>query len=361
MDIMFKMKIISLSHLILATLLLIPTSSWAQNNFVEPEDFLVSDECSAYSSIRKQSNESRLKIGKHYKAYAENKANNATHALIDVAGKRKWVSLACGNYPHGKPAFRDTSQTTAKPKECLPFFDNSNATVRVSKGGTVDITPKPPKLEPFGVAVNQICGPAGKVTHREEFKQLMLNHQEVLNSLMKFTQGKVFAKRSPHSNTDDYLEDLMEAWYQNDGFDHIFCGEPKSAKKIGGLHYHGRYLQLQESGEACRLPNHHQNEVVPGVIYTMGVKMKRANGGWAKFNYKGYGLTMSAADILMAVTKAFAENPSNRKSDGCLLKIRDDGANFTAVFYRGSQGIRTFYPDATPGRGKRCANSITLN
>ena len=30
----------------------------------------------------------------------------------------------------------------------------------------------------------------------------------------------------------------------------------------------------------------------------MGVRMKRADGGWAEFGTKGYGLTFSAADMI---------------------------------------------------------------
>ena len=81
----------------------------------------------------------------------------------------------------------------------------------------------------------------------------------------------------------------------------------------------------------------------------MGVTLKTADGNLARHATKGYGLTLSASDMLKVVTRAFAENPSSGKdSTACLLPITDDGKSFTTVFVRRAAGIRTFYPDATP-------------
>ncbi|MEY2840241.1 MAG: hypothetical protein RJB60_2540, partial [Pseudomonadota bacterium] len=130
-----------------------------------------------------------------------------------------------------------------------------------------------------------------------------------------------------------------------------FCGETEGEKKIGGLHFVGRYVQLQKSGEACRLPNFKSNEVVPGSIYSMGVKMKKANGQFISHEIKGYGLTYSAAEILKAGTRALAENPtSSSSSTACLQRVSDGPTQYTMVFVRRKQGVRTFYPDATPDK-----------
>jgi len=177
----------------------------------------------------------------------------------------------------------------------------------------------------------------------------------------------VVAARGVRGATRDYLEDLTDAWFAIAAFDHIFCGEPAAnGGKIGGLHFHGRYLDLQKEGSACRMSNYAQNEVVPGVIYTMGVMMKNASGTFVRDARKGYGLTTSAEDIFKIVTRAFAENPTtSSESTGCLLPVTDDGQRFTAVFVRRAAGIRTFYPDATPNaRGTTqnppCAAEITI-
>ncbi len=91
--------------------------------------------------------------------------------------------------------------------------------------------------------------------------------------------------------------------------------------------------------------------------------MKRADGGWASFHIRGYGLTLSAADLIKIITRAFAENPtSSNSSSGCLLDVTDGGVNFTTVFVRRAKGIRTFFPDATPDVGgtQPCAAPIVL-
>jgi hypothetical protein len=308
-----------------------------------------------------------LEINKSYTAYGENKATAASHAHIDVGGQRKWVSLACGAYDGDKPPFVNQPGTNGQPSgpsaECLPFFDDENNVVVVGVGGNVDITPPAPEIQPFGAAVNAACGAPGKITREAEFKQLLQDHPDVLSDLMAYTGGKVFASRPAHQDTDAYLEDLAEAWYAIDAFDHIFCGEPTSANSIGGLHYHGRYQQLQASGEACRMANFDQNEVVTGSIYTMGVRMKRADGGWAEFATKGYGLTLSAADLIKVVTRSFSENPtSSTSSTACILDVTDAGTHFKAVFVRRAGGIRTFYPDATPDVGGTppCSSPMVL-
>ncbi|WP_407891223.1 EndoU domain-containing protein [Scytonema sp. NUACC26] len=45
-----------------------------------------------------------------------------------------------------------------------------------------------------------------------------------------------------------FLEDLTNIWFNVKGFDHVFCGEPVAGGSIDGLHYVGRYVELQEKG-----------------------------------------------------------------------------------------------------------------
>lgn len=247
--------------------------------------------------------------------------------------------------------------------KCLPFFDDVDNPVKVKVGGNVDISPPAPALNAFDQAVNTTCGKAGKVVSRDEFKGLFQQHPDVLQRLMAFTGNKVFADRPARSEPAPYLQDLTDAWFNIKAFDHIFCGEPGEEGKIGGLHFHGRYLQLQQSGEACRMNNFRQNEVVPGVIYTMGVEMLTADGQIARHSTKGYGITLNAEDIFKIVTRAFAENPTpSRDSTACLLPVTDDGKQFIAVFVRRANGIRTFYPDATPSRDEpSCTQAISTD
>jgi hypothetical protein len=356
------------ADLLLCALLVTAFEAGAQANFVEPASFVVLVPCQAVNSIRNRTGAVDLEVDKAYVAYGENKAVGGSHVHIGFGGSRKWVSLECGDYEGRRPDFMSRPEggggTPVQPStECLSFFDALHNPVHVAVGGNADITPSAPPIEPFGHAVNAVCGAPGKQTTEAEFKQLMRDHPQVLADVMAYTGGKVFADRDALSDPAAYLEDLAEAWYAVSAFDHIFCGETKGSSKVGGLHYHGRYQQLQASGDACRLPNHPQNEVVDGSIYTMGVRMKRPSGGWAQSSYKGYGLTFSAADILKLATRALTENPT-RSSDstGCILAVNDGGTRYDMVFVRRARGIRTFYPDATPdfSEDPPCAGLLVL-
>jgi hypothetical protein len=359
---------ISLSIGVMGCILGMPAQ--AETRFPQPRKFTVEQPCEAYGSLKKQTNASALRVGSAYIAYAENKQANATHALIDVDNQNtnKWVALSCGHYadtPNNANAVPiPAPDARSKPaNQCLPFFDNENNIVKLKAGQPADITPPLPSLNAFDKAVNQVCGKAGKTVTANEFRDLLRAHPDALKHIQSFTAGKVFADRPAASSTDAYLNELTEAWFNVQAFNHIFCGEPKANGPVDGLHFIGRYVQLQESGEACRMDNYRQNEVVPGVLYSMGMSVHLPNGGTARSSIKGYGLTLNAEDILKSATKAFSENPTaSQSSTACLLPTTDDGKSFTSVFVRRYNGIRTFYPDATPDTRKNpaCQAAVSL-
>jgi hypothetical protein len=347
------------------TLLLICHGAFAQVFFNQPREFVLDHACAAYTSLKKKTTPQTLETGKTYTALGENKQPGATHAFLQLSGGNKWVELSCGHYTNGGTNSPNTNAGTAAAATgnagCSPFFDNIDNPVKIKFGGTVDITPPLPPLNDFDRAVNNTCGSVGKIVPVEEFKALLRNNPAVLQRIMAFTQHRVYANRPARDSAEAYLQDLAEAWFTLKAFDHIMCGEPQSGGAIGGLHFIGRYVQLQQTGEACRMSNFRQNEVVPDVLYSMGAMMKAANGGEARSSIKGYGLTLSAEDILKTATRAFTENPtSSTESTACMLPVSDDGKNFTVVFVRRASGIRTFYPDATPSpTDPACASSIS--
>jgi len=333
-------------------------AAMAQVLFDTPRTFQLTQSCPAHVSIRTQRGAETLSPGQPFTALEENRARNPTHVLLALNSGRKWVALNCGHYGSTPPV-----PLPAPATACLPFFDRENNPVRVRVGGPADITPPPPALDAFGQAVTAVCGPPGQVVTAGAFQALMRRHPAVLTRTRQFTAGRVFAGRPAHTGNDGYLADLAEAWFAVHAFEHIFCGEPQANGPIGGLHYAGRYLQLQQNGQACRMDNLRQNEVVPGVIYSMGVVMKTLDGHLSRSSIKGYGLTLSAEDLLKAATAAFAANPgaSRQKSTACLLPVQDDGHAFQAVFVRRQTGIRTFYPDATPdARTPACSQPVRL-
>lgn len=236
--------------------------------------------------------------------------------------------------------------------ELLPFFDNQDNPVPVNypRGAKLDITPPAPQLNSFDKAVLKTCGSIGTRVQPSQFQQLLSNHPKVLANIQQATNGELRPSRKSKS---EFLQDLTNIWFKNQGFEHIFCGEIYNENDIGGLHFYGRYLQLQNQKIGGRLPvNPGRQEVVPGIIYTMGVIIKQPNRT-VRDEIKGYGYLTNAEELLVDVTKVFKQQGNTEGA--CIYQQldKDTGKIFPTVFVRKNQGIITFYPDATP-QGKRC-------
>ncbi len=238
-----------------------------------------------------------------------------------------------------------SSPSLVSAEEFLPFFDNIENPVNVKFGGIQDLTPPPPVLNKFDTAVNQLCGELGTVVTPIQFKTMFNSFPNVLSNIKNNVGGYIFPNRI--SNTE-FLEDLTNLWFNTEGFDHVFCGEPAETK-IGGLHYAARYLDLQNRGIAGILPKSvSKSEVEPGAIYSFGVRMK-VGERFVNDPFKGYGYTLNAEDILTIAAKAYKNNPSLEPTPkACLLTVTDNGKTFANIFVTKKGSIRTFYPDATP-------------
>lgn len=236
----------------------------------------------------------------------------------------------------------------------LPFFDDRNnpVTVSVPAGQKVDMTPPPPPLNEFDRAVLKTCGPFGNRVKPESFKQLLVQHPDVLRQIKQAVGGYLHPSRSSDSA---FLDDLTTIWFNRRGFEHIFCGEISGENKLGGLHFAGRYLQLQNEKIAGRLPNNSKREeVIPGVAYTLGVEIKKGDRS-VRTNLKSYPYISDAREILLEATKAFK---SQKNTDGaCIYNVRDKdtGKSYPAILVKNSSAIITFYSEVTP-KGNACKN-----
>lgn len=248
-----------------------------------------------------------------------------------------------------------TGAQPAPNQKLLPFFDNENNPVPVGfpSGQQLDITPPPPQLNAFDEAVVKTCGAIGSTVNPNQLKQLLRTHPDVLQKIQQATGGEL---RPGRKRPSDFLQDLTNVWSKRKGFAHIFCGEIYNANDIGGLHFYGRYLQLQNQGIGGRLPNNEQRqEVVPGTIYTMGVEIRQGERRITDV-IKGYGYLSNAEEMLIDATRAF-KNQGNLEG-ACILNVRDTetGKTIPSVFVRKESAIVTYYPDATP-QGRRCNGS----
>jgi hypothetical protein len=236
----------------------------------------------------------------------------------------------------------------------LPFFDREDNPVPVGfpPGQQLDISPPPPKLNAFDQAVLNICGSIGTRVSPNQFQRLLSYYPDVLDKLQTVTGGELRPGRKTKS---EFLQDLTNIWFKRQGFEHIFCGEIYNENDIGGLHFYGRYLQLQNQGIGGRLENNQaREEVVPGVIYTMGVVINQGNRKVTDV-IKGYGYLSNAQEMLLDATKIF--KLQGNTEGACIYNVRDweTGKTFSTVFVRKEKAIVTFYPDATPN-GQPCKN-----
>jgi hypothetical protein len=231
-------------------------------------------------------------------------------------------------------------------KRLLPFFDHlDNPDLHhFPPGVEVDITPPPPHLAVFDRDVLQVCGNIGHRVYAEDFQSLLSYYPDILQRIQQSVDGEIFPGRN---STAEFLADLTEIWFKHHGFEHIFCGNIRKGK-IKGMHYVGRYLQLQEQGLAGKLPhNQSQEEVIPGAAYTIGVLLRYGNQVLID-RRTGYALVTDAAELLIAATQAF--KAQNRSDYVCTFPVvdADSGKTYPAVFVKKDDAIVTFYPDVTP-------------
>lgn len=295
----------------------------------------------------------RISNGQRYEAVGFN-SNQRQFILIRIPGanpERRWVSSACGNFSENistpKPNTEPPLSSTLKP-----FFDISDNPEQhgFPPGQLADITPPPPLLSAFDKEVLKTCGVIGSKVKATDFKQLMLNHPDVLEEIQQAVGGQLLPVRSTRA---EFIDDLTAIWSKREGFEHIFCGELERPRKIGGLHFVGRYLQLQNEAIAGRLDkNLAKEEVIPGVVYTLGVVVKKGDRTWID-DLKGYPFVTDAKEMLLTVTKAYKDR--GNAQGACLLPVVDPDTrkSYSAVFVKDRDAIVTFYPDATPS-GKRC-------
>lgn len=166
------------------------------------------------------------------------------------------------------------STSPSLPAGSVPLFDDINNPVSgLAYGSPADVTPPAPNLNSFDTAVVNLCSVPGTVVSRTGFQSMMQNNPTVLANVKAYVGGYLQVGRT--SDTD-FLNDLTDLWFNVAGFDHVFCGEPVQGGSIGGLHFVGRYVELQNKGLAGRLNNNtFREEVVPNTVYTPVVSLSR--------------------------------------------------------------------------------------
>jgi hypothetical protein len=302
--------------------------------------FIADERCQAFDSIRRQTNPGGVLTvsGQSYNARALNR-ENGDFVLIDVPGanpRSRWVSVTCGDLFRG-PEQPDPDSGT--PAAFTPFFDTEDR--------PNDPTPRPPTLNAFDQAMLQVCGNWGSRPTLEAFRA-KLDEPALAADVDRIFQALDGSIRGERRELKQFKDELAAVWFAEDGFRHVFCGEP-SEQTIGGLHFVGRYLQMQEQGWGGLAAQCNATEIVPPV-FTFGVRFRTPSGRIGTACPKGYALNLDASEILINATKAFKLMlPRSSGKAMCLFQVTEPNVSpFLAVFVIKGEAVRTFFPDASP-------------
>jgi hypothetical protein len=307
--------------------------------FFELSGVFVPDErCQAFDSIRRRTNPGNVLTvpGQSYNVRGLNK-EDGDFVQIDVSGAvpgARWVDITCGDL------FRGSDPPDPPPAGTfVPFFDSNDQ--------PNDPTPPPPALSAFDGAMLRVCGDWGTRPTQAAFRTA-LDDASLDADVTRIHQALGGSILSPQGGLKQFKDELASVWFEQDGFRHIFCGEP-TEQTIGGLHFVGRYLEMQEKGWGGLAAQCNKTEIEPPV-YTFGVSFLTPGGRVRTACPKGYGLNLDAIEILVEATKAFKLMLSRTSGKAmCLHRVAEPNTRpYLAVFVIKSNAVRTFYPDASP-------------
>jgi hypothetical protein len=312
--------------------------------FFEISGVFVADErCQALDSIRRETNPGNIVTvpSQSYTARALNR-EDGDWVFVDVPGAsppRRWVNTACGELFQSDTPPRP-APAPAPSAELRPFFDDRD-------DGPGDPTPRAPTLGAFDRAMLDVCGDWGSNPRAAAFRAVLDRPQLAadVERILKALSGAVTGEARDLAR---FKDELTTAWFDEQGFRHIFCGEP-SGGNLGGLHFAGRYLEMQEKGWGGLADRCNTTEIAPP-IYTFGVRYRIARGGLREACPKGYPLDLDASGILIEATRALkAMLPKASGKAMCLHRVATAGKpDYLAVFVIKNSAVRTFYPDASP-------------
>ena len=227
--------------------------------------------------------------------------------------------------------------------KCMQFFDSDPST---------HAQPEAPSLERFGKSILRACGPIRGCVSEREFEALICDHLDELD--------KFLPKKWKNFSRPEIVAKLKQIWFKHNGFNHVFCGEWED-RTINGLHYRGRYLQLQTENTACYTKSSDE-EILDDHIYTIGVTSADGANTHSK---KGYALQQSATELFILGISAF-EKCIQDEGDWKPYKTTFDKSFYikslsaeAEIHYRvickattpndaTTYGILTIYPDVTP-------------
>lgn len=291
-----------------------------------------SRDCEAYSAKRDLSNPGNIRLELSREYPLQSRSGDWVRIRVEEAQpKGRWVRADCGHI----------SMAVAEKPSFKPFFDDELVAGQ-------DPAPPVPDLDAFDRAVLVLCGDWGARPKSGDFVTMLLTvFPEEADALAVALDYTILTRQASLAG---FVHELTDVWFRENGFVHVFCGEPR-ARTLGGFHFDGRYLQAQRAGWAGIL-----NEVqclkqdVQSPVYAVGTAYLRPDGSVGQACPKSYGLGERARDILRNGAQALKQVlPQAGLAKGNLACLTDAGNTpFRQVFVARNKAVVTLYPDTSP-------------
>jgi len=309
-------------------------------------EFVASDPCPATLTLQ-EINPGRVQLepGRAYRTLAlDQRGGGWVRIIIPEARPRvRWADLDCGEYRADEGTLRFS-----------PFFDQRNNPVYVDhpRGSRLDITPQPPQVSPLEEHLLALCGYPGDYPEPGAFRSLIGGDAHLLADLSEALGCQAGATDCGHEAILDRVTDL---WFLADGFRRVFCGE-LGPTRLDGPHYRAAYLQFQRRGwGGLMAPHKGREEIIPGIIYSIGVEHEWRGRRVGTPVSPGYFYTLDGAELLVHGTRAITLLGAPATKQACRYTMSDSrtGNTFNSVVIGKDGGLRTFYPTALADRTLR--------
>lgn len=289
-------------------------------------DFIAARDCPAWHSLARRDNPGMVRLvpGERYALEGLNRADGDYLRLrVETAQPvQRWVARDCGEIvsPQDEAAF-------------APIF-----------GAEVPA----PEADAFDDAVLALCGEWGSRPAQTGFRALFDDPAHA-DAAMRLREVFADTLWGATPQRDAFFDELTRIWFAREGFRHIFCGEP-GEDRLGGLHYRGRILQLQEEGWGGRADC--RSAVYAPPIKSIGIAFLTPSGAVAEACPKSFLTDHDALALLITVTRAFSIKKAHEIEERMCLHALDADESRSggdlAVLVTRDRAIRTFYPSARP-------------
>lgn len=209
-----------------------------------------------------------------------------------------------------------------------------NAFFRMNSRDPSDL-PSPPILSKFDERVLKLCGDWGGKPTADEFVAMLTEpeHKDVVNSIYESLEHTVITK---NANMNTFIIELAQVWFGENGFKHIFGGEPRT-RTLNGLHYAPRLYQAQQNRWAGLGRLGYQLSTGSS-MYKLDVKYQDPKGKIKSKLCGSFDKTLHADDILIYGTLAFKMTKENNKEVDYALN------GYVGRFVKRNNAILTFFP-----------------